>query len=899
MTSWNRSANSRTGRATLESAGDSWAVIACTQVVDYCLLGVLFITPLFFGGRHPLGRLVFVVLACTMGVAWLVGQSLRRQATWQQGGVYLLLIASLLSVTLQLLPLPEAWLQDLVPRNLELLPLWQKATGTDMQLGPWQTLSLAPAQTRMGLATLIAYCLLFVAVSQRLRTTEDVAHVLKLVALSATLMAGFGIVQYMTSNGRFFWFYEYPYTNTSRAAKGGFTCRNHFAHFLVLGTGPLVAFLVAQVRQLGRRPKPQKKQSETTREIIITLGLVGGLLLVIVATLLSLSRGGALTLGVALSVCIAFYAFRKLLTAEYTLGVAALGVAVIGVLSLGDYNQIAGRLDDLSSNSLEQLDHGAGRRKIWSANLESIKSGGWFGAGVGSHREIYPLYYPQAPEREYTHAESGFLQIATEGGFLNAGLLVFAVLIVCRLCLRALRKQSSTQQMLLSGAVSASLMASLVHSVFDFGWFIPACMSLTLILCACIWRLAMEDDSVHPSSLKPIAWKQPRWMALATAATAASVWAVTTMYGPGRAGLAWDGYLRASRITKHESFRRLSDQQLTLDSTDQQKASNRAMIHHLKRVVAQNPQAGRAHLRLAAKYLQQFNLVQFDAGNAMSVNQVREAAIASQFSSAAELKQWLELAFGESHCLLYRAHYHTRRGLALSPLQGKGYLQLANLAFLEGRDYAAIAVLLEQALTVRPHEGDVLFEIGRQELMLGQMEQAVEHWKQAYSSTGNHQLRIARLSAGNLPAAQFVKLFLPTWQTLRQVWVCYRQQGDTEDAHALLHYAAQCATRDTQQLNAEQAGIVWYTLAKMQLEMELPAACLVSIRKAVNANPNSYWARRILGQQLLAAGQYQEAKSHLHWCKGRKPNDKQLQQELLLASRGRKPDTDSKSKLVR
>ena len=34
----------------------------CLQVVDICLLGVLFLAPLFFGGRHLLGRLVFIVL---------------------------------------------------------------------------------------------------------------------------------------------------------------------------------------------------------------------------------------------------------------------------------------------------------------------------------------------------------------------------------------------------------------------------------------------------------------------------------------------------------------------------------------------------------------------------------------------------------------------------------------------------------------------------------------------------------------------------------------------------------------------------------------------------------------------------------------------------------------------
>ena len=71
--------------------------------------------------------------------------------------------------------------------------------------------------------------------SQRIRHVEDVERLLRWCALSAVIMASFGIVQLLAGNGKFFWFYEHPFTTTCDGAKGSFSNRNHFAQFLALG----------------------------------------------------------------------------------------------------------------------------------------------------------------------------------------------------------------------------------------------------------------------------------------------------------------------------------------------------------------------------------------------------------------------------------------------------------------------------------------------------------------------------------------------------------------------------------------------------------------------------------------------------------------------------------------
>ena len=55
-------------------------------------------------------------------------------------------------------------------------------------------------------------------------------------------------------------------------------------------------------------------------------------------------------------------------------------------------------------------------------------------------------------------------------------------------------------------------------------------------------------------------------------------------------------------------------------------------------------------------------------------------------------------------------------------------------------------------------------------------------------------------------------------------------------------------------------------------------------RMAVERAPNLYNIRKILGQQLVAAKQYDEASEHLGWCIRRRPSDEQAK-ELLKAVR--------------
>ena len=229
------------------------------RCVDGSLAGCIFVLPFLLGGQHALGRLLLVTLAVAAAVAWSVGNLLRAATKWTWSPALLLPLAAVVLVALQITPLSRPALDAISPHTSELLPLWKADHDSTALLGTWSTVSLKPAATRAALVVLLAYSLLFWVTLQRIRAVEDVERLLRWIAVSAALAAGFGLVHLFTSNGKFFWFYQRPFTDTSLVPKGAFGNRNHFAHFLALGAGPLIWWLHQSFqRRSKQRPGDRK-----------------------------------------------------------------------------------------------------------------------------------------------------------------------------------------------------------------------------------------------------------------------------------------------------------------------------------------------------------------------------------------------------------------------------------------------------------------------------------------------------------------------------------------------------------------------------------------------------------------------------------------------------------------
>ncbi len=210
------------------------------RAVDAGLMAVIFVVPLILGGRIALGQLALVALAVWVAVCWCLRQCLASEAAWVRSPTEPLLFAALALVGLQLVELPPAVLDLLSSNVYERLPLWAPDSDASATLGLWTTLSLTPAATRDALIVLLAFVLICLTVVQRVRKVEDVERLIRWIALATLMMAGFALVQHFAGNGKYFWFYEHPYSEAKATVLGSFTNRNQFADFMAVGIGPMI-----------------------------------------------------------------------------------------------------------------------------------------------------------------------------------------------------------------------------------------------------------------------------------------------------------------------------------------------------------------------------------------------------------------------------------------------------------------------------------------------------------------------------------------------------------------------------------------------------------------------------------------------------------------------------------
>ncbi len=867
-------------RRSRDSDGGLWLLL-----VDLGLLAILVVVPLVMGGRQAWGQLVFALLSCAIAACWSLHQLTGDRPGYRLTGAEPWLLGGVSLVLLQCWELPGRMVQKLSPHIGRLLPGWHSSladTGTGSLMNrDWPTISLTPADTLSNLTQVIAGALLLVVVAQRIRTSRDVRRLLGAICAAAVLMAVFGLVQLLTSNGKFFWLYEHPFSHTHYFAKGAFTNKNHFASFLAMSL-PLFIWWLTTSGSTGSRSSYGATRSRVTFRIgpsamALAMGVVS------VALLLSQSRGGLIAAIAGSSVTLVLMRIKGLLTGRVFGAVSC--VAVLAVVSLACFGEHVERLAersfaDLTSGDIDQMDRSQARRRIWAAVGRGIAQSPILGTGLGSHREVYWTYFPHADDgKEYTHAENGYLQVALETGFLGLSLAGLTILCVLAWCRRGFARAPTGDLSGAAAAVSGALTVSIIHSLGDFVWYVPACMGMVMLLAGSAAGLArLTRPDTRPTDRSPLRWFSPTrlsWGATAMGAVLLGVWVVRTKAPEVTAERLWHEYVRLDQ---------LMDSPDAIIDRDELRNQRLALV--LSAADA-NPRDARLQLRAARACESLFRIRQELDPDRMPLSHIREAARVAEFTSASEMNEWLDRpgVLGEERRYLEKSAAHARRALALCPLLGSAYVQLAELVWLEGARPAIENGLLRQALRVRPYDPHVNFVVGREGWRRGETDAALRYWKVAFQRDTDYQQEIIHVLAAIFPAQQMLDEFDPDSDALIRLKDAYAQADQVEHSQRIAEVLAQRWSEQATLSPAESASALWCQVSSLQLELGNEHAAGQAAQAAVDANPNSFAARSRLGNWLFRQERYKEAREHLVWCSRRRPDDATLQQQALMATR--------------
>ena len=890
---------------TARSAADIWQDIpqmVCDTGIAVCVLAV----PLTMAGIREYGVALFVVCSSVAGVAWAVRQILCPESHSPIAAAATIAGLAIGLVWLQVQPLPDYLLARLSPFNSRYLQLWGSPQGHMLEPSGWRRISMTPEVTRSGLVLLTAYAVFFLTLVQRLRTQRDIDRLIRLVSVSTTVVATIGLAQVMIGDDRFLWMIEHPTRSASWPAKGTFTNQNHFAHFLALGIGPVLYWwhLTGQKdethhvrasrsegrREPSRRSRSRKKPTSdgawfVQRNNSRARMLIGSSAAILaLGAVCSISRGGIATFLIAGAIAIAAAAqswsgvMRWYVPVTIFLGASLL---VFGTDELTErWNQIS------EARSVADLSHG--RWALWSALSQAVPEFWRAGSGVGSHADIYPIWMSEQFAVRFSHAECGYLQILLETGVPGFGLLLSGIGLCGWWCIRGWRRGTTRQKRCVT-ALAAGLVASIVHSLVDFVWYIPGCMILTLVIMACICRCSHLSGPATSADRPPVT----------RFATLFACTLLVTILPAGR--LYADTIQRDLTSLSHwQSFRREMREIATGPAQEKAVSLNDrldVLIGKLEQCTKTDPFHHEAYTALAPLYLQRFERQSKAGDNQMSLQDVRDTIRQAEFETRQDLHNWLLRAFGADAWDLHRAIRTARRALSQRPLRSEAYLVLSETAFLAGLSSAEVGGIIRQAVRLRPNDPKVLYAAGLLADESGESESAWQLWRHAAALDEPTARQITGRFVDRLPVGELISRLSPGRTMYRTLYEVYRQAEQPEEQKTI---AGHFADRFRETLLNHDVGTAadWTTWGRMLRDANFHHDALACFRRGVELQPQSLSRRTELAEALAQQGQYREARRELSWLRICLPDDPRIKDLLThveseLLAEGPAPDEDS------
>ena len=361
---------------------------------------------------------------------------------------------------LQITPLtPAAW------HN----PLWDQAAETLLQRGP-AAIAVDRQAALSHLLRLLTYAAILYLSVVLCRDPLRARAATKLVMLSGTFYAAYGLAVYWSGSKSILWYAKWAYVDD---VTGPFVNRNSFATYLGLCLLATIAYLTLSLKDVALWGSWRRRLESAVETMSTRSWQVVCLFLIFTALCLTHSRGGFLsTLAGVIAIAFALSRARGL-RASGRRAFAALPVVLIVLAFFVSGGVLVDRLADTSSET-------AGRFDVFMLTVQAIGDYPLQGIGLGSFQSVFPLYRTDAIQAFYDLAHDDYLQNALELGIPAAICFYAALLWLVGLSLRGIMQRRRDAAYPCLGA-AASLLVGL-HATVDFSLQIPAVTATYLFI---------------------------------------------------------------------------------------------------------------------------------------------------------------------------------------------------------------------------------------------------------------------------------------------------------------------------------------------------------------------------------------------------------------------------------
>jgi O-antigen ligase len=450
----------RTARPTDDASRASGASLAL-------LAALTIVSPWPFGGVHPGAVRALSLLGLSATALALLAQA-RRGA--RLGAVPKAPAAALIALGLvQLLPLPALLHRVLAPGSQR---VWHPtgAAAAAVLGGGQGSISVDPDATRIALGLLAGLMGLALAAAPALARKEAALPAVLAVLAGALALGVYAVLARGAYGPLLYGRIAVPTVSPF----GPFVSKNHFAGYQEMAS-LLAAGLAFGLMDRENRGGTALGWTSSPRAGRVVLAWAAAAALAL-SVLVSLSRGGAVSLGCGLLALVALRVFarrhgRELSSRRLALAGAALA-ALVPLFALTLPREARERLAGVAGAGREAS--GSFRLAVWRAGLSMTLASPLAGQGLGAFADGFPRYKRGHGELRVEHAENDYVELSAEGGLLGIGAALALAGLAFRGILAGLRRQADRLLRGLGLGALGGIAALLVHSALDFNLRIPS-----------------------------------------------------------------------------------------------------------------------------------------------------------------------------------------------------------------------------------------------------------------------------------------------------------------------------------------------------------------------------------------------------------------------------------------
>jgi len=434
------------------------------------ILAVILLAPFPLGSNRPLPAALLLASTGILLIAWSTHRALASTAPegpdktrFKSLALPLVLYGlTLFWILVQSAPLPAP---DAGMFNSWASPLWGEASGA-LVVPLSAHISIVPSATYDGAMQLIAYAGIFWLALLLTRDPARAAQARLAIIAAGSAYSLYGLFALFGGED---WLLGNIGARPSASLTSSFINRNSFATFAGLTLLAAVSLFLERIRHLLSLERPLRRKAALVIEHMIFQSgwLTGVLLLIMLALLLTTSRGGILASFFALGALILLQLGRRSRAPGRPIGFAILIIVGIAVIAGG--GNFIDRLERQGLSLETDL-----RTTLFATTTSAIQTAPLTGTGLGTYELAIEPYRANDPNifALWEKAHNTYLENAMELGLVAALALNLSILLLARIAFRGIGARKRHKSFPALG-VAATLLVGL-HALVDFSLQIPA-----------------------------------------------------------------------------------------------------------------------------------------------------------------------------------------------------------------------------------------------------------------------------------------------------------------------------------------------------------------------------------------------------------------------------------------